>query len=362
MKTSQQLKFLFIVQGEGRGHATQAIRLKEILTEEGHIVGSVFLGTSPQRNVPLHILKEFRGEVKFFQSPNFIRSKNRRGILIFQSLIYNLFRSYLYLQSMLFIRKQINIEKPDAIINFYDLLGGLAWYFSERKSAYYAISHHFLFESPDFNAPGNFKLQKRLLKVHNGLTSLKSKNILALSFDHQPVFRKTMVMPPLIRKEILNKDPEIGNFVVVYLLNEGLAVDLLPIFKKHSEMEFRVYMQAGMNPEIFPRNVKLQDIQYEQFAKDLMHCIAVITSSGFETICEAAYLGKPVFILPSENHYEQHGNRGDAIRAGLAMDYRDFNLRQLNKKDNYLFRNWCQQSEQLFLKCFEMISNSDFPE
>jgi uncharacterized protein (TIGR00661 family) len=263
---------------------------------------------------------------------------------------------------VLSIRKQIIIEKPDAIINFYDLLGGLAWYFSERKSSYYAISHHFLFESPDFNAPGTFKLQKRLLKVHNRLISLKSKNILALSFDWQPVFGKTMIMPPLIRKEIRNKHPEIGNFVVVYLLNEGLAVDLLSIFNKHPEMEFRVYLKAGMDPEIFPRNVKLQDIHYEQFAKDLMHCKAVITSSGFETICEAAYLGKPVFILPSDNHYEQHGNRNDAIRAGLAMDYMDFNLHQLDKKDNFLFRNWCQQSNQLFLKCFKMISNSDIRE
>lgn len=35
------MKFLFIVQGEGRGHLTQAITLEEILRRNGHeVVGS----------------------------------------------------------------------------------------------------------------------------------------------------------------------------------------------------------------------------------------------------------------------------------------------------------------------------------
>ena len=35
------MKFLFIVQGEGRGHLTQAITLEEILRRNGHEVVAV---------------------------------------------------------------------------------------------------------------------------------------------------------------------------------------------------------------------------------------------------------------------------------------------------------------------------------
>ena len=38
------MKFLFIVQGEGRGHLTQAITLEEMLLRNGHEVVEVLVG------------------------------------------------------------------------------------------------------------------------------------------------------------------------------------------------------------------------------------------------------------------------------------------------------------------------------
>ncbi len=43
------MKFLFIVQGEGRGHLTQAITLEEILRRNGHEVVEVLVGKSYSR-------------------------------------------------------------------------------------------------------------------------------------------------------------------------------------------------------------------------------------------------------------------------------------------------------------------------
>ena len=43
------MKFLFIVQGEGRGHLTQAITLEEILRRNGHEVVEVLVGKSSSR-------------------------------------------------------------------------------------------------------------------------------------------------------------------------------------------------------------------------------------------------------------------------------------------------------------------------
>lgn len=46
------MKYLFIVQGEGRGHMTQAISLERMLLERGHEVVEIMVGKSPFRKVP----------------------------------------------------------------------------------------------------------------------------------------------------------------------------------------------------------------------------------------------------------------------------------------------------------------------
>ena len=41
------MKILFIIQGEGRGHLTQALSLRQKLTDEGHQIVGVLVGKSP---------------------------------------------------------------------------------------------------------------------------------------------------------------------------------------------------------------------------------------------------------------------------------------------------------------------------
>ena len=41
------MKILFIIQGEGRGHLTQALSLRQKLMAEGHEIVGVLVGKSP---------------------------------------------------------------------------------------------------------------------------------------------------------------------------------------------------------------------------------------------------------------------------------------------------------------------------
>ena len=45
-------KCVFIVQGEGRGHMSQSLALKEYLVGAGHQVEAVFVGTSNAASLP----------------------------------------------------------------------------------------------------------------------------------------------------------------------------------------------------------------------------------------------------------------------------------------------------------------------
>lgn len=66
------MKVLFIVQGEGRGHLTQAITMEELLRRNGHEVVEVLVGKSNLRCLPGFFNRSIQAPVKRFLSPNFL--------------------------------------------------------------------------------------------------------------------------------------------------------------------------------------------------------------------------------------------------------------------------------------------------
>ena len=65
------MKFLFIVQGEGRGHFTQAITLEDMLLRNGHQVVEVLVGKSSSRTLPGFFRPEYPGTGKAFHQSEF---------------------------------------------------------------------------------------------------------------------------------------------------------------------------------------------------------------------------------------------------------------------------------------------------
>ena len=70
-------KFLFVVQGEGRGHLTQAISLYEILTQAGHEVVSVMMGSTTGRDIPDFFKAKVNTNLQTFQSPSLVYGKSK---------------------------------------------------------------------------------------------------------------------------------------------------------------------------------------------------------------------------------------------------------------------------------------------
>ena len=62
------MKILFIIQGEGRGHLTQALSLRQKLTDEGHQVVGVLVGKSPARRLPDFFSKKIEAPVMLFSA------------------------------------------------------------------------------------------------------------------------------------------------------------------------------------------------------------------------------------------------------------------------------------------------------
>lgn len=65
------MKFLFIVQGEGRGHFTQAITLEDMLLRNGHQVVEVLVGKSSSRTLPGFFNRSIHKTGKAFHQSEF---------------------------------------------------------------------------------------------------------------------------------------------------------------------------------------------------------------------------------------------------------------------------------------------------
>ena len=80
------------------------------------------------------------------------------------------------------------------------------------------------------------------------------------------------------------------------------------------------------------------------------------STAGFESICEAMYLGKPILMVPVESQYEQACNAIDAVRSGAGVTARHFHLSELLacistfRPKQKEFREWVSQGEQRILQ------------
>ena len=114
------MKVIFVIQGEGRGHLTQALALKQMLLHEGHEVVKVLVGKSKNRVIPEFFQDKIGNPIEVFDSPNFLPSKDNRKFNLLRSLAYNTLLVPNYLSSIHLIRKNIQKSGADIIINFYE--------------------------------------------------------------------------------------------------------------------------------------------------------------------------------------------------------------------------------------------------
>jgi uncharacterized protein (TIGR00661 family) len=353
------MKFVFIIQGEGRGHLTQALSLYRLLTQNGHQVAAVLIGKSARRVVPAFVYEQLHPvPVHLFESPNFITDAKDKGINIWPTLTYNLSRQSVYFDSLRSIDKWLEAEKPDAVVNFYDLLGGMYYLFYRKKCRYFIVGHQYFLEHSSFHFPPGS--QRYLLKLNNCLSALSADAKLALSFRDLPdePERNIHVVPPLLRKEVLDLKPEKGKHLLLYINTVGYSQEIQDWHKGHPDIECHCFWDKKDMPQEWQAhpNLTFHQINDYKFLEYMRTCQGYVSTAGFESICEAMYLGKPVMMIPIHNQYEQACNALDAVQAGAGIQADRFELNTFldylptHEDKQEVFRDWVKQAEERFLK------------
>lgn len=353
------MKILFIIQGEGRGHLTQALSLRQKLTDEGHQIVGVLVGKSPARCIPEFFTEKINALLYDFESPNFLPTAKNKQVNLLGSIGYNLLRLHKYIGSIRYIDRMIKETGADVVVNFYELLTGLTYLFARPKAVMICIAHQYLFLHPDFSFPKLNPVSLSLLKFFTRVTAIGATKKLALSFRkmREVPNDKIVVVPPLLRKEVMNRTSRKGNYLHGYLLNSGFSEEVKAWHTEHPDVPMHIFWDKRGAKETTKVDDTLSFHQLNdiRFVKYMAGAKAYATTAGFESVCEAMYLNKPVLMVPT--HIEQACNAYDASLSGAGVIADRFDLDALlhlseTHQPNPSFRHWVKQADWLILREF----------
>lgn len=356
------MRVFFIVQGEGRGHMTQALAMEQMLTRAGHSVVGIAIGTCKRREIPAYFKNKTKTEVHSVLSPNFYYDKDSRSINLWRTGILNFLAIPQYLHQLWGIHKLVKRTKPQVIINFYDLMGGAYFALFNPGKKRISIAHQYLALHPSFPFATHSPLQKYLYKLTNWATSLNSHSKIALSFRDYPNTKKQLtIAPPLLRSEIFELIPTKGDYLLAYVVNKGYAHDLMRWHDRNKKIKIHCFWDNQENgSEWSPREgLTFHYINDQKFLKLMAGCMGYVSTAGFESICEAMYLGKPVMMVPVENQYEQACNALDAVAAGAGIKANKFELGSFltyistSHTEHIHFKSWLPLYKTIILKEIE---------
>lgn len=245
-----------------------------------------------------------------------------------KSVGYNVLRLYTYMGSIRYIDRMIKETGADVVVNFYELLTGLTYLFCRPKAMMVCIAHQYLFLHPDFSFPKLNTVSLSLLKFFTRVTAIGATKKLALSFRkmREVPADKMVVVPPLLRKEVINKTPRKGNYLHGYLLNSGFSEEVKEWHVAHPEVSMHFFWDkkgAGETTRV-DSTLSFHQLNDIRFVKYMANAKAYATTAGFESVCEAMYLEKPVLMVPT--HIEQACNAYDASLSGAGAVADRFDL------------------------------------
>lgn len=306
------MKIFFGIQTEGNGHITQAIAVKQFLNAKGHVVSGV-LAARKKKGLIKYFTDEF--DVTQYEGFDFVFDSKGR-VVIWKTMIKNTWELPKLICSFVKICNIIRKEKPDVIVNYYEPLVGLtALFFPKIK--YISIAHQYAMTLPAYGAVSGFPVQKLFLRILNYVTSIGAIKIALSYYEFED--KTVIVCPPILRRSSYIRSDKQEDFVLVYLMDEGMLNGLIEQAKKHSDTKIECFTKLTKEVTDCPPNLLVRQLDGYAFQERMRVCKAVVCSGGFETSAEAIYQNKPLFMVPMPNHYEQFANCTDAYLHNFAL-------------------------------------------
>src|SRR5687768_6593587 len=221
-----RLAVAFVVQGEGRGHMTQALALAGFLRAAGHEIARAFVGVSPFRSIPEYFRTALGAPLETFDAPTQVPDRDERAVSAGKTAADALVRLPRFVSAGR--RIHLGTEQADVVVNFLDLVGGISRVVFRTRTPAVAIAHNYVFLHRALaRAPGAPPARRAVL-AYAKATAGRADTKIALSYGPLPSdpSQRLMVAPPLLRPEVDRLSPRDEGYLLAYALNSGYG-DLL---------------------------------------------------------------------------------------------------------------------------------------
>lgn len=317
------MRVAFLVQAEGRGHLTQALAVAAFLRNQGMELVCVVTGNPAHRTIPQYFSSQIQAAIYPLESLHFEVSPNQKGIHFGKTLL-SFFRNLPRLRnSVNQVARILAQHQPDLILNFYEPLGTLFRFFNPRNTIpMVCIGHQYLQLHPDYPfPPGNF-LPRILFRLYTRFTCAYATAILGLSWKPYPTDPVIGIIPPLLRPGLNQMRKEVNDpIILAYLVLPGFIEEILILSRRFPEYQFHVFSDK---PYPSSENIHFHLPDDRMFKDYLSRCSYYLSTAGFESVCEALYLGRNIFLVPVQGQYEQQCNAYEfesnpGIRTGTSF-------------------------------------------
>lgn len=306
--------------------------MERLLTSRGHKVVEMLVGKSASRILPAFFTDGVGAPVTCFESVNFVTAAMGKHPDAIRSVLFNAVMTPKFLPSISMIRRRIRESGADVAVNFYELLGSIAYGLSGRGIPMVCIGHQFLFLHEDMHLPQAGYEGAIGLNLFSKAIARNASKILALSFREMPpsVKHRITVVPPLLRPEVLEyrKSPDFqcGDYILGYMLNAGFSEEVMTWHQVHPDVPLRFFWDNAAEAPVkkIDESLSFYYLNDKEFLRQMAGCRAYASTAGFESVCEAMYLGKPLMVVPS--HIEQRCNAWDACLHDAAVSAEKFDL------------------------------------
>ncbi len=299
---------LYGINGEGSGHWSRSKEVIDHLKGAGHNVYIVTSGRATQNLSKFYPTEEIYGF-------RFVYTNGKLNE--FASSIKNLGfvpKVLMSLKKIIGLFKKLNI---DLVITDFEPISCLAANI-KRIPIISIDNQHFATNTKAFK-PKDFLLEdfpKSIILMKAVIPGAKAY-LTTSFFEAEPDSNKTVVVPPIVRKEFFDLKPSYGDYLIVYFVHSlGKIGEVL----KSVNYKFIFYgaKEAGQDG-----NVTYKKFDQIEFLKDLAGAGGVLSTAGFSLISESLYLKKPILAWPTERQYEQIFNAYHIERLGYGKSVKN---------------------------------------
>lgn len=301
------MKIFYAVQATGNGHISRAMQLLPHLQQYGSV--DIFLsGGNSTLSLDAPVKYRSKGLSLYY---------NCSGGLDYWKLAKSI--------QPLRLRQEIRdlpVEKYDLVINDFDYITAAAC--AKKSIPSVNFGHQASFQSANTprpekkNATGEWVLKNYA----------KADRYIGLHFQQYDDF----IFTPVIKKEILEAEPEDHEYITVYLPSY-CEPQLKKIFSQFTDHRFQIFSRQTQQPKT-DGNITFIPVSNKLFSQSLIYCTGIITGGGFETPAEALHLGKKIISIPIRAQYEQQCNAAALEKMGAIC------LKSIDESFPQQFNKW----------------------